>query len=79
MEKEDVSCVGPVVMTFEDDDVMSCVRIGIDEDLQKVMKTFAIGTLVKVKCRVGFTLADHSLSLTSEEVDLLSGVKIVVE
>ena len=71
--------MGPAVMTFEDDDVTSVIRIGIDEDIQKVMNKYAIGSMVRVKTRVGFVLGDRALVLTSEKVDLMSGVRIVVE
>ena len=66
-------------MTFEDDEVASIIRIGIDNDLQKVMKKFAIVCLVKVKTHVGFTLCDHILSLTFEEAVLVLGVRVIVE
>ena len=71
--------MGPAVMTFEDNDVTSIVRIGIDEDMQKVMNKYAIGSMVKVKTRIGFLLGDRVLTLTSEKVDLMTGVRIVVE
>ena len=66
-------------MTFEDDEVVSIIRIGIDNNLQKVMKKFAIGCIVKVKTHIGFTLRNHILSLTFEEAVLASGVRVIVE
>ena len=71
--------MGPAVMTFEDDDVTSVIRIGINEDIQKVMNKYVIGSVVRVKTHVGFVLGDRALVLTSEKVDLMSGVRIVVE
>ena len=71
--------MGPAVMTFEDEDVTSVIRIRIDEDIQKVMNKYVIGSMVRVKTRVGFVLGDRALVLTSEKVDLMSSVRIVVE
>ena len=71
--------MGPAVMTFEDDDVTSVIRIRIDEDIQKVMNKYVSGSMVRVKTCVGFVLGNRALVLTSERVDLMSGVRIVVE
>ena len=71
--------MGPAVMTFEDEDVTSVIRIRIDEDIQKVMNKYVIGSMVRVKTRIGFVLGDRALVLTSEKVDLMSSVRIVVE
>ena len=66
-------------MSFEGNDVSAVVRIGVEVKVDRLMESFPIGSVVKVKCRLGFTLEDHTLSLIYEEGCLISGVKVVVE
>jgi hypothetical protein len=69
---------GPVGTIFEGSDVMSIIRIGIEDDVDEVMNAFVVGSLVKVKCRMGFMAEDHVLLLICEEVDMISRVDVVV-
>ena len=39
----------------------------------------SIGSIVKVKCRLGFTSEEHTLSLIYEEGSLISNVKVVID
>ena len=48
-------------MSFEENGVACTLRMEIKEDVGKVMKMFMIGTLVKVKSRVGFRVRAHFL------------------
>ena len=68
-----------MVFNFEGDGVVSTVHVGmLHADMEKLMDMFAIGELVRVKCRMGFSEYDRSLSLRGEEVDLISNVKVVI-
>jgi hypothetical protein len=58
---------------------MPIVRVGLDEDIDHVMDRFSIGSHVRIKCRVAFTLRDHTLSLSCERIDLMSTVKVVID
>ena len=64
---------------FEGNDVSAVVRIEVEAKVDRLIESFPIGSIVKVKCRLGFTSEDHTLSLIYEEGDLISGVKVVVE
>ena len=79
MEKEDICCIGPVKTSFEGNDVSAVVHVGVEAKVDRLMERFPIGSVVKVKCRLGFTLEDHTLSLIYEDGSLISGVKVVVE
>jgi hypothetical protein len=59
---------GPVATTFKENDVISIVHIGFEGDVDQAMNATPIGSIVKVKCRLGFTLDDNTLSLTGEKV-----------
>ena len=55
------------------------MRIEVEAKVDRLMESFPIGSIMKVKCRLGFTSEDHTLLLIYEEGDLISGVKVVVE
>ena len=72
--------VSPVITTFEleGDEVMSLICIDVSEDMKLSMKTFVVGSMVKVMCRLNFSLKDSRLSLKAEEIRLISSAKVVV-
>ena len=72
-------CIGPVKTSFEGNDVSAIVRIGVEAKVDRLMEIFPIGSVVKVKCWLGFTSEDHTLSLIYDEGHLISCVKVVVE
>lgn len=55
------------------------VRIGVETKIDRLMETLSIGSIVKVKCRLGFSLEEHTLLLIYEEGSLISGVKVVID
>lgn len=68
--------VSPVITVFEGDEVTSLICIEVSEHIKLMMKTFVIGSMVKVKCRLGFSLKDSRLYLTAEEIELISTVNL---
>ena len=58
---------------------MAVVCVGVEEKIDRVMERFSIGSIVKVKCRMGFTSEDHTLSLIYEEGNFVSAVKVVID
>jgi hypothetical protein len=58
--------------------VISIVRVGIEGSVDEVMNAFPIGSKVKVKCRLGYTSDDHTLSLMCDKMDLISTVKVMI-
>lgn len=68
--------VSPVITVFEGDEVTSLICIEVSEHIKLMMKTFVVGSMVKVKCRLGFSLKDSRLYLTAEEIELISTVNL---
>jgi hypothetical protein len=56
-----------------------CVSVPADPDVMKTIVGLSVGTVVKVKCRFEFSEKRSLLSLTAEEVDEISNVKLVVD
>ena len=71
--------MGPVKTSFEGNDVVAVVRVGVEEKIDRIMERLSIGTIVKVKCRLGFTSENHTLSLIYDEGNFVSGVKVVID
>ena len=71
--------MGPVKTSFEGNDVMAVVCIGVEEKIDRLMEMLSIGSIMKVKCRLGFTSEEHTLSLIYEEGSLISNVKVVID
>ena len=66
--------------TFKGNDVVTSIRIIAppDPDFIASMMDFSFGMAVCVKCRMGFSRKDSSVSLTAERVDEIKSVKLVV-
>ena len=58
---------------------MSSISIGVGEGVEMLMKNLVVGSMLKVKCRLGISLKDHHLSLSAEEIVLISSVKVVID
>ena len=58
---------------------MSSISIDVGEGVEMLMKNLVVGSMLKVKCRLGFSLKDHRLSLSAEEIVLISSVKVVID
>ena len=71
--------MGPVKTLFEGNDVMAVVCIGVEEKIDRLMEMLSIGSIMKVKCHLGFTSEEHTLSLIYEEGSLISNVKVVID
>ena len=67
---------------FKGDDVVTFIRIiGVphDPDFIRSMMDLSFGMAVCVKCRMGFSRKDSSVSLTAERVDEIKFVNVVVK
>ena len=56
----------------------SLICIDVSEEIKLSMKTLTVGSMVKVMCRLEFSLKGSRLSLTAEEIRLISGANVVV-
>jgi hypothetical protein len=66
---------------FKGDDVVSVVVVSVpdDVDVMKSVVDLARGSLVKVKCRIGFHRRTSFLLMELQKVDEISRAKLVVD
>lgn len=64
---------------FDGGEVLSTVRVMVSEDIVASMKTLRVGDVIKVKCAITFVAGTCSLSLTADEIELVSSVKLLIE
>ena len=66
---------------FKGDDIVTSIRIIVppDPDFIRSMMDLSFEMAVCVKCRMGFSRKDSSVSLTVERVDEIKFVNVVVK
>lgn len=55
------------------------IAIPVDSDMMKTVVNLSIGSVVKIKCRLGFTGKSSLLSLVAEKVEEICDVKLVLK
>jgi hypothetical protein len=75
-----VSCVGPVVSSIEGTEVISCIRVKVEEGLAKLMDTFPVGSTMKVVIDTGPGISggytDRGTTDTDKDTDFCILIRI---
>jgi len=77
--QEQPHCAGPVASYFLGTSVSSSLEVSISVDMQALVETFAIGSMIKVKCYMGYSNQNRSLHLTAHVMEKITSVKVEVK
>ena len=78
--QRDIRCQSPIHAIFEGDDISIHIDVSVPADfnMMKSIMKLSNGTMIKIKCCLGFDEKKFSLSLIAQIIDEITDVKLVV-